>query len=207
MNTTKNWHQCNTNTFWKEEAACAHVVQIYESEEALLNLLEGFITDGITAGDAVVLIATSGHLESLEQKLKLAGLDLEALKADDQYLPLIAEEVLSRIMINDWPNYSLFMETVTRIFRRVSNGKRHVRAFGEMVAILWAQGNSGATIMLEQLWNMYCEKEPFSLFCAYPKNAFQENSDLSLRNICKTHSKIISGEANASNELLYRNVV
>jgi hypothetical protein len=206
MNTIKNWHHCDTDIFWQEEAADAHVVQLYENEEEFLELLESFVTGGIATGDAVVIIATSAHLNSLEQKLKLAGLDLDALKAENQYLPLIAEEVLARIMINDWPNYSLFMETITRVFRRVSNGKRHVRAFGEMVAVLWAQGNSGATIMLEQLWNMYCEKEPFSLFCAYPKSAFPDNSDVSLRNICKTHSKIISGNATAANKLTYKNV-
>lgn len=207
MNSTKNWHHCDADIFWKDEAASAHVVQVYENEDEFLNLLEGFVTGGLEAGDAVVLIATSAHLNALEQKLKLTGLDLEALKADDQYLPLIAEEVLARIMINDWPNYSLFMETITRIFRRVSNGQRHVRAFGEMVAILWEQGNSGATIMLEQLWNMYCEKQPFTLFCAYPKSAFPNNSNVSLRNICKTHTKMIANAANSSSELTYMNVV
>lgn len=206
MNSTKNWHQCNANTFWEEEAASAHVVQIYENEEALLNLLESFVTGGIAAGDAVVLIATSKHLDSLEQKLKLAGVDVDTLKADDRYLPLNAEEVLARFMINDWPNYSLFMETITRVFRRVKKDKRHIRAFGEMVAILWEQGNSGATIMLEQLWNMYAEKEPFSLYCAYPKSAFPDNSDVSLKNICKTHSKIISGSVDSTDKLTYKNV-
>jgi hypothetical protein len=206
MNSTKNWQQCDTNTFWNEEAASAHVVQIYENDAAFLNLLEGFVTGGIAAGDGVVLIATCEHLGLLEQRLKLAGLDVEALKADDQYLPLHAEEILGRIMINDWPNYSLFMETITRAFRQVKKNNRHIRAFGELVAILWAQGNSGATIMLEQLWNMYGEKEPFSLFCAYPKSAFPENSDVSIRNICKTHSKIISGSTNSTKDLTYKNI-
>lgn len=47
---------------------------------------------------------------------------------------------------------------------------RRVRAFGEMVAVMWTRGQSGATVQLEHLWHRFCQTKAFSLFCAYPKS-------------------------------------
>src|SRR5688500_19228341 len=53
---------------------------------------------------------------------------------------------------------------------------RSVRAFGEMVAVLWANGHNGATVRLEHLWHAFCQSEAFSLFCAYPKTGFTQDA-------------------------------
>lgn len=206
MNSNQNWHRCNAHTFWQQEAACSHVVQIYEHEKEFLNLLEGYVSGGFATGDAVVVIASPDHLAALETRLRASGSDPEVLKATDQYIPLDVNVTLAKFMVNDWPDYSLFMETISAIFSRARKDSRKVRAFGEMVAILWGKGNSGATIMLEQLWNMFCEKEPVTLLCAYAASAFAQEPAVSLQNICKTHSKMIAGAGNSSTELLYQNI-
>ncbi|MDB5261730.1 MAG: hypothetical protein JWQ14_1011 [Adhaeribacter sp.] len=198
MEKDKNWQQCNMQTFWGEVAACSHVVQIYENEDALLNLLEGFVTGGLTVGDSVVIIATPAHLFLLEQKLRLHGLNVDALCATGQYLSLNAEEVLAEFMVNDWPDYGLFMTTIDEVFSRIRKSPGQVRVFGEMVALLWARGNSSATVMLEHLWNTYCEKETFSLFCAYPQEGFPQDTTTSLRTICNAHSKMVTGWGKSS---------
>jgi len=206
MITSKDWQRCKTQTFWKEKAACSHVVQIYENEETFLSLLEGFVTDGFTNDETVILIATEAHLSAMALRLQTAGFNTKALEVQGKFMAFNAEEVLAKFMVNDWPDYSLFMQTISSIFGQARKNKQPVRAFGEMVAVLWEQGKTGSTIMLEQLWNMFCEKEPFSLFCAYPKSAFPEGSDVSLQNICKHHSKVISGTQPVASDLLYREV-
>jgi hypothetical protein len=61
-----------------------------------------------------------------------------------------------------------------------------------MVALLWAQGQSGATVRLEHLWHEFCQSKAFSLFCAYPRSGFTKNADDSIREICAAHSKVIA---------------
>jgi hypothetical protein len=181
------------------------VVQLYESEGALLDLLEDFVAGGVSAGDCVILIATREHLAELGRRLREHGLSVDALCASDRYLPLEAGEVLSRFMVNGWPDYSLFVEAITQVFDRVRESGRPVRAFGEMVALLWAQGNSGATVMLEHLWNAFSGKETFSLFCAYPKDGFREDA-AALSSICGAHSRVISNSGEQRFDLAYRDV-
>ena len=177
--------------FWGEIAPPEHLVHIYEHENAFLDSLEGFVAGGLRAGEAVISIATIPHLRELESRLTAHGVNMAALRADDQYLTLDANHALSQFMVNGWPDEELFNDFVVQLIQRARKGGRRVRAFGEMVAILWAQGRNGATVRLEHLWNNLCRSEEFSLFCAYPKSGFTEDSDVSLREICAAHSKVI----------------
>src|SRR5262249_10898309 len=66
--------------------------------------------------------------------------------------------------------------------------------FGEMVALLWRDGNYEAAIRLEKLWNDLARRYSFSLRCAYPMNALKtdERGEL-FEEICATHSSVIPG--------------
>lgn len=94
-------------------------------------------------------------------------------------------------MVNQWPDDKLFINFVTGLIARAQSKGRRVRAFGELVAILWARGDVAATVRLEFLWHQICQKQTFSLFCAYPKAGFTEDPLKSLDVIRATHSRIV----------------
>jgi hypothetical protein len=177
--------------FWGEISPCDHLVQIYDEDTALLDALGGFIGGGLRSGDSAVVIATPTHLDSLGKRLHSQGLDLDAARSDDRYLALDAEHVLSQFMRNGWPDERLFTACVRGILHRARAHGRPVRAFGEMVALLWAQGHIDATVRLEYLWNTLCHTEAFTLLCAYPRTGFTQDASDSLRDICAAHSKIV----------------
>ena len=182
----------NNEVFWGEITPCDHLVQIYQHDEALIDSLEGFIAGGLLAGDDVVLIATPLHLAALECRLADQGINLASAITTDQYIALDAEKTLARFMRNGWPDDALFHTLIDGLLKRSKAGKRRVRAFGEMVAILWAQGNNGATVRLEHLWNRLCQEKTFSLFCAYPKSGFTQDAAVSIKEICDAHSRCVS---------------
>lgn len=182
-----------TEFFWGEIAPCEHSLQLYEEEDALLDSLEGFVSNGITLGEGVVVIATPMHLLALHSRLGKKDIDLRAAKDTDQYIPLDAQETLSQFMVNGWPDEDRFNEVVQGLLTRAGSNGRKVRAFGEMVAIMWARGENEATIRLEHLWNKLCASEKFSLFCAYPAAGFAQDAVNSIQDICDAHSRIIGG--------------
>lgn len=121
------------------------------------------------------------------------GIDVEAMIAQDRYIALDAEETLAKFMIRDWPDDERFATLIGNIIKRATRGGRRVRAFGEMVALLWAQGHGAATVRLEYLWNEMCRRESFALFCAYPKTGFTVDAAEAIAHVCAAHSRVIPG--------------
>jgi hypothetical protein len=179
------------------------MVQIYKAEEVFLDSLEGFVAGGLKAGDGVIVIATPAHLAVLEHRLLTRRFDVGAAAAADQYVALDARETLARFMVDgplrdgkaSWPDEARFSAVVNELLTRAGHGPdgrpRRVRAFGEMVALLWKEGLTSATIRLEYLWHDFCQKSGLCLFCAYPRAFFTQDPEQSIREICATHSKVI----------------
>jgi hypothetical protein len=153
-----------------------------------------------------VVIATAAHLAALDKRLAASGYSVTSLISKTQYLPLDAEETLAEFMVNDWPDENLFNKVISEVIVKAKGNSRKVRAFGEMVAILWAKGQVGATVRLEHLWNKFCENEAFSLFCAYPKSGFTEDAAESVMHICSAHTKMITGMAPGKTDVFYKPV-
>jgi len=207
LKTHNDWTKSPGNVFWAEIAPYDHVVQIYDNDETFLNTLFAFVTDGIKSKDCVIVIATKPHLESLNEKLYQSGFSLEDLSARNLYLSLDAEAALSKFMVNDWPDATLFMDLVSGLIAKAKKDNRRVRAFGEMVAVLWAREQVGATVRLEQLWNQFCESQAFCLFCAYPQSGFTQDAVDSVLHICSAHSKMIStGNDRGISDIYYKSV-
>jgi hypothetical protein len=202
--TSSDWKKSNIQVFWGEVAPCNHLVQVYDSDAVFLNSLEGFVGSGFINNESVIVIATAAHLRALEERLTAQKFDLHALATKHQYIALDAGLTLAKFMVNGWPNEILFVEHIGSLIEKARGGTRKVRAFGEMVALLWEQGNSAATLRLENIWNQYCKAENFYLFCAYPKTGFTQDMGTSLKHICDTHTKIISGSPSSSTEIFYR---
>ncbi|HKP31935.1 MAG TPA: MEDS domain-containing protein [Chitinophagaceae bacterium] len=200
------WKRVGADIFWGEVAPCDHVLQIYENDSVFLDTLAGFVGGGIKSGECVIVIATKEHLKMLRERMTGYGIKVDVLIGDDRYIPLNAEDVLSTFMVNGWPDEILFNQTVSSLFEQGLCKNRRIRAFGEMVALLWAKGLNGATVQLEHLWNKFCAKHEFSLFCAYPKTGFTQNIADSLTNICRCHTKMIDGTQKQLTEVIYANV-
>jgi hypothetical protein len=207
MSITNGWQQCDRKVFWGDIASGEHVVQIYDDDTMLLNTLADYAQDGFYAGDSVIVIATGEHLEALNSRFRANGLNLGPLIAADQYIPLNADETLSKFMVNGSPDEKYFMETVSAVIKRARKNGRKIRAFGEMVALLWERENGSATIQLEQLWNKFCAVETISLFCAYPKSGFTRDAGATVMHICGAHSRQVGISEMYPSDIQYKNVV
>ena len=180
-----------TTIFWGELAPSEHFVQVYEDESRFIENLAGFAAAGLAAGEAVIVIATAAHRSSLEASLAGLGHDIALARDSGGYLSLDAAHTLSRFMRDGWPDEILFASTIHDVLSQVSPGRR-VRAFGEMVALLWERGDHGATVRLEHLWDQFCHANALALFCAYPRIGATRDLDASLAEVCALHSRVVT---------------
>jgi PAS domain S-box-containing protein len=176
-----------------------HSLQFYVEDAALLDSLSRSIGTAMGTGDAAVAIATKAHLDGLAFRLKRRGLDLTKVIETGRYIPWDARETLSRFVSEGWPDAMRFAEIIGNVIERARSAAEgddpRVFVFGEMVAILWAEGRPGSALYLEQLWNDLGKKHSFTLRCAYPIKAFdREDHGEPFLKICAEHSTVIPAE-------------
>jgi PAS domain S-box-containing protein len=96
----------------------------------------------------------------------------------------------------DTTRFTALMDSLLSQLQFAGNGsQRPTAVFGEMVALLWAEGNQDAALQLEQLWNRLADTHSFHLHCAYPIDLFASHADAeSIEAICAEHSRIIPAE-------------
>ena len=180
--------------FWRELAPCEHSVQIYGDDLSFMDALEGYVSSGLRQRESVIVISTAAHLHELEQRLRANWLDVDRARWEDRYIALLAKETLSLFMVDGMPDEVRFAGAVTPLLKRArGTDNRKVRAFGEMVAILWAQGQCAAAIEIEVMWNKLQAVEQFPLFCAYPRSSFGTEASASIQGVCAAHTRIIPG--------------
>lgn len=181
---------------WRDMAKSEHFVQFYEDDNFLVESVAQFIGAALGSGGGAVVIATPAHRQALQARLQAHGLDVAGFEARHQYVPLDAAETLARFMVNSAPDPVLFKETIGPVFTALEKDGKAISAFGEMVALLWADGNGAAAIRLEELWNELAASYTFSLFCAYPIGGFHGQTDgQPFTHICDKHTRVIPAES------------
>jgi len=167
-----------------------HAVYFYEDDTFLIDNVVHFVTQGLEQQESVIIVATDLHRDELKTRLmEAAMIGLWAPKAVN-YVTLDASATLQLFMRNGWPDEHLFLKVIGQIIESVAR-RNPVRIYGEMVAVLWAEGNHLAAIQLERLWNKLGKQRDFSLLCGYPSSAFQgPDMNLAFKDICACHSQI-----------------
>jgi hypothetical protein len=183
---------------WSHVGDCAHFVQFYDDELALIPLLGRFVGTTLVTGDSAVVIGTATVREHLARHLLEVGYDVSVAERQRRYFPLDSRTTLRRILRAGWPDAVRFREVVGSVLEQAGAGGRRVSAYGDMVAALWADGQHEAAIHLEQLWNDYAEAHHFTLCCAYPMSGFSDAKHAApFVKICAQHSHVFSSRQQA----------
>jgi PAS domain S-box-containing protein len=159
-----------------------HSVHFYDEDASLVEKVAAFVGNEPVA----IVIATPQHLQEI--RICLA----DAMPA--RLIALDAADTLSLFMRDGWPDEQRFDESVGKVVREACADGKTVRAFGEMVALLCAEGKYDAAVRLEQLWNKLAETLRFSLLCGYHWNLFP-TADMAqaFEHVCHLHDRTCSG--------------
>jgi 4-hydroxyphenylpyruvate dioxygenase-like putative hemolysin len=150
----------NWSEVLREPSHGDHIVQTYQDPAFLADAVAEYLGTGLRRGEAAIVIARPQHVAKFQEKL---GTPAER----GQLIILDAEETLARFMADGMPQWNAFHEVVGGLIAQVRLQFPAVRAYGEMVDILWQEGKREAAIRLEEFWNELTRLQTFSLFCAY----------------------------------------
>jgi hypothetical protein len=160
-----------------------HFVRLYQETGELAEAVAEYVSAGLARGEAAVIIATPAHREEFLRRIG---------SPSDSLALLDAEEMLAKLMANGMPQWTAFRELVGGLIAELRLKYATVRAYGEMVDVLWQRGQREAAIRLEEFWNELGRLQTFSLFCAYrmdPRDSALYGGPL--ESVCSVHSHLL----------------
>jgi hypothetical protein len=93
------------------------------------------------------------------------------------------------------PDAERFTPLIGGIIEQTGSRFARVRAYGEMVDLLWQKGELAAALQLEELWNDLAKAHPFALHCAYAIDNFDRAAHCcALQGINHVHSQLLPVE-------------
>ncbi len=161
-------------SFIESATPADHAVHVFTNLDELGQVVGAYIASGLDAGAPAVVIATPEHRRRVAQELEARGHDPAALERRGLLTLRDAEETLAELMDGELPASDRFERVIGGLLDEVAGRfpERTIRAFGEMVDLLWARGEREAALALEALWNRLAESRRFALLCGYHVDIF-----------------------------------
>lgn len=180
--------------FINAPAASEHGVQLYGELAELVDSVARFLDAGWRSGEPAVVIATGAHWTRFRSALEDHGWDTDALCEQHLLTLLDADEAAAELLDGELPSPARFAELVAGTIDRAAARfpGRTLRAFGEIVDVLYRDGRREAALALEELWNHLAETRAFALLCAYEVDIFDAELQAGLVGdvICRhTHAR------------------
>jgi len=172
-----------------------HFVQVYRDPSFLARAVAEFLAAALRAGEGAIVIARPEHADLFRAELASRGLNAGAAEAAGQLKVFDAQASLDLFMRNGMPDWPLFEREIGGAIAEMQPRFPAVRAYGEMVDILWQDGQREAAIRLEEYWNDLGRLQSFSLFCAYYLDNLNPSSyGGALECVCRVHTQFIPAE-------------
>jgi hypothetical protein len=171
-----------------------HAVQFYRDDAALLATLSRFTREGLNARQPIIIIATPEHRDALARQLVKDGIARNHFERQGALWMLDARETLATFMDGPLPNATRFHDVIGGLIQqaRAAADGAAIRAYGEMVDLLWKDGNPDAAIRLECLWNTLANVHQFMLLCGYSIGSFyKEAGGFDIGDVCQVHSRVL----------------
>lgn len=189
------------NPSWKDlladPAPDGHIVQLYQDDEFFGEAVSHFTAAGLTKGESIIIVATAPHWDNLSDRLVAKGFDLKALRLRGRLTVLDADQTLPKFMVDGMPDATTFKDLARATIDKARGGGRYsrIRWWGEMVNVLYVNGNGRASTRLEELFDEVAHEESIAIFCSFLMDKFDPKIyDGPLQDVCRTHAHFIPSE-------------
>ena len=173
-----------------------HVVDFYDNDAGLVRRVAAYIREGLARGEMAIVIATSAHRRRLVTELTAQGVDVAAERATGMLRERDAGALLGELCRDGRIDHERFDAAIGEL---IHSGRSlpGIRLVGEMVDLLWAEGDVLGALSLEEEWAALAQHEVFTLYCCYGTHPSSGHED-ELAQVRELHSAVVSAPAEVS---------
>jgi hypothetical protein len=173
----------------RDPAQTEHALQLSDSRESTAAALAEFVKDGVARDEQILLVI---RLDDWNRAAVTLGPDLSLSEAvsSGQLTVCDSSTMLNAILEDGIPSTKRFEQTIGTLVAQSAARRNGLRAYGDMVDLLAAEGRFDAAEQLEELWNDLRKRIPFMLLCGYSSSHFgRADNAPALRRLCHLHTR------------------
>jgi anti-sigma regulatory factor (Ser/Thr protein kinase) len=173
-----------------KSAGAEHAVDFYRADDELVPRVAAYLKEALAADRVAVVIATEPHFVAMRQELAATGIDVQGAIDGARLIFLDANAAVDRLIVGGRIDREAFDREIGDTMRTACERGGEVRAYGEIVDLLWQAGNTPGAIELERLWNELIAELRFELLCAYHSEAAGAPEHRhALQEVCQLHTR------------------
>lgn len=100
-----------------------HVAGFYQTDDFLAERVASFVTEGLTVGEQVIVLATAAHWTAISARLSESGLEFRRAVTEGRLLLLDATEVLDGLTVEGLVSVEGFRAALARLSHRASSNE------------------------------------------------------------------------------------
>lgn len=170
-----------------------HFAQFHRDAETLTEAAFVFLESGLRRGNSLLIIAPSGRVEYMFDRLSSGKFHPKSLIDSGQLAVMDSTPIVEQLVFNGETEWARFRGMLAPVLARLAPRGNGTRIYSEITNALWEAGEPDAAIRLEDLWNALAGAYTFSLFCGYRMDTQCEQAYAGpLEELGRTHSDILS---------------
>ncbi len=170
-----------------------HSVLLYGNDEPQMVARAGmWLCEHLAREHPVLLAVTPAHYRAIVANLRHAGVDVGAMRRKGLFTSLDAAALMRSVLESEQQvSWTVFDRTFGELVREL-RARGPLRIYGEIVGLLWGDGEREAALELEKLWNRLRKHVDFELLCAYGIDVHgPEFATGSAAGVVRTHGSVI----------------
>jgi hypothetical protein len=171
-----------------------HVAAFSQTSDFLIDRVASFVSEGLAAGEQVIVLATLPHWNAVAARLEAGGIDNGRASAEGRLVLIDADEVLESITEDGHVGVDRFRAMLSALI----SPARTQRIYGELVSLLVQRGELDTAIAIEALGQELSETMHVRVLCGYHAPPGSLAADAVAR-IERVHDhSVFQGQADAS---------
>jgi len=175
-----------------------HAVCFHDEAVGLAREIADYVGPALGGGGAALLLARRERIDSTQQLLAEAGLNVSDLLRRGQLVLLDAQSLSSPGVAEQRCEPAHLAERAREHVKSLVSRWGQLRAFDELVDVLAAEGRHEDTMDVEAHWTSLQREVPFDLLCGYEFKRFGRGfeTERSFQNVCDAHTDVyaVDGE-------------
>jgi hypothetical protein len=147
----------------------AHGLLLRHDADALERDIAAFLHQCLSAREGCLVLTRASRWARVRERLEALGSDVTGALETGRLLHFDSDPLIAALFAGETFDPEVLERKVhpALLWLREATGGAPVRAYGDLVDVLWQEGRPAHALLLEKAWHDLLKRDPVTLLCGY----------------------------------------